>query len=332
MTANAAAVNYAVLQREVARQLGWDRTPANWSSIQTLDFTDILASGLRQFYYPVGIAGEKKSHAWSFLYPLAEFELSAAYTDGTITIASGVVTGSGTVFPTWADQGDLWVDQGRYTVASRDSDTQLTLDDTTVAAAAGSGYTLRRHYYDLPDDFGGMVSDGFTYRRDEQFHLPDITIVSERDIRQIDRAFNNDIYPSIAALIPIPPTATQSSRWKVTFYPLAETQYFVEYRYEAIPPVIDATNDYPYGATEHGETIIASCLDMAEQKIKGSYDLHQGFLERLTQSVMHDRRSYSVHTLGFGVKSRGLQNEMGSLRSYREDTPYGNLQTSFNPN
>lgn len=65
-----------------------------------------------------------------------------AYSTGTIAIDDGIVTGSGTDFPTYAAEGKLTVGGVTYTVDSRGSGTALTLDNLLVDVTAGTSYSL----------------------------------------------------------------------------------------------------------------------------------------------------------------------------------------------
>ena len=329
-------VTFTDLQGEVARELGWDRTAGNWSAVQNSDFAIILDSGLRKFYSGE-IPGESTSHQWTFLYPIAELELSASYSTGTITTASGdatVVLTTG-VWPTWTAEGELWYtstaggEQKRYEVLSRTSDTHIELTENVALAditTAGT-YTLRRVHYVLPTDFGGMESDSFAYRRDQQWHLPNIQIVGEADIRRLDRENNGDIYPRYATLAPIAPTASASTQWRVRFYPLAEQAYTVEYRYKVNPATVTSGAPYAYGGVFYAEAIIAAVLDAAQQRIHGSKERHAEFLSCMRQAIFHDRRAFAKHTLGRGVGDRYSQGN--TLAEFRRNTPMSNVTTSF---
>lgn len=59
---------------------------------------------------------------------------------GTYNVTTGVVTrASGTqVFPTWIADGRLLINGSIYTVNTRDSDTQVTLDDTSLTGVSGA--------------------------------------------------------------------------------------------------------------------------------------------------------------------------------------------------
>lgn len=65
------------------------------------------------------------------------------YNTGTVTVASGVVTLASGTFPNWAASGSVVVGSDTYTVNTRDSDTQVTLDDLTVNVGAGASYVIK---------------------------------------------------------------------------------------------------------------------------------------------------------------------------------------------
>lgn len=329
-------------------EMGWGRTPKNWTSTNDTDFGIACKEGYRSFLYPQTVPGERKSHNWSFLYPMGTLQLTEGYSTGSIADISGVtVGGSGT---TWTSVSDwipnavleVTVDSGNTVhneIASVNSNTSLTLkavthtwEDPTLATL--SSYVIRRDAYYLPDDFGGMVSDSFTYRRDEQWQLPQIKIVGEAEIRKIDRVNSGDIYPRYATIVPIAPVAQvsgtggKSTRWMVKFYPLPEQTYYLEYRYHAIPPALDEdTNIYHYGGAEHSQTIVAAVIDALYRRVHASNEKREEFLTRLHQSILHDRRNYQPGNLGRGT---GYEYGREALRGFRESTPTGNITTTFN--
>ncbi len=72
--------------------------------------------------------------------------LPASYRAGTIGVARGIVTLSGGNFPKWAAGGALTIAGSQYTVASRESDVHVTLDNTTINYQAGTAYSLDIEY------------------------------------------------------------------------------------------------------------------------------------------------------------------------------------------
>ena len=69
------------LRKDVARYLGYDRDSENWSESEAEDVDAVISIGLRQFYRPTRLPGEKYSHQWSFLRPLGQMLLVAEVGD-----------------------------------------------------------------------------------------------------------------------------------------------------------------------------------------------------------------------------------------------------------
>lgn len=65
--------SYDSIRRELGRMLGTGRDYTGWGTDVTQDAEDIIKSGLRSFYWPVGPDGQ--THVWSFLRQLGTLEL-----------------------------------------------------------------------------------------------------------------------------------------------------------------------------------------------------------------------------------------------------------------
>jgi len=307
VTANSLAVSYTDLQSEVALALGWNPTAASWTPAQTNSlWPRINKKALYQAYFPEPFPDERVGHGWSFLKPRGSLTLNAPYSTGTVTIVAGVATLAAGTWPSWAASGDLWVGTGRYPVNTRDSNSQLTLVDTSVTASAGTSYRLIQHAYDLPSDFQRMLSNALTYRRD-QSACGTIELVHPGDLMRADRD-GSEGTPTKAAVTPVAPTATDDARWVLQFAdPLPNQAFVVEYDYEASPPLLDGTGVkvYPYGGPPFSRMFLASYIDAAYQTIRDSMEMHGPFLEALRQAVMYDRAAHAPHTMGFGARSKG---------------------------
>ena len=117
------------------------------------------------------------------------------------------------------------------------------------------------------------------------------------------------------------------TRWRVSFYPVPEQTYYLEYRYHAIPPALDASNNiYHYGGAEHSQTILASVVDALYRRVRSSNEKREDFMGRLRQSILHDRRNYNTGNLGQKLNYTDAKN---ALRDFRENTPSGNITTTF---
>jgi hypothetical protein len=323
VAANTLAVSYTDLQSEVALALGWNPTAASWTSAQTNTlWPRINKKALYQAYYPEPLDGERVGHGWSFLKPRGSLTLNVPYTTGTVAIAAGVVTLTGGTWPSWAASGDLWVDGGRYPVNTRDSNSQITLVDTTVAVSAGETYELIQHAYDLPSDFARMQSNALTFRRD-QTTCGEIPLVHPVDLMKSDRDGSTGT-PTKAAVTPVAPTATNDARWQLQFAdPLPNEALIIEFDYEASPPLLDGSGVkiYPYGGPPFSRMYLASYIDAAFQTIRDSFEMHGAFLEALRQAVMYDRAAHAPHTMGFGARSKGSRTI--DYQKYRASTYRG---------
>jgi hypothetical protein len=303
-------VTFARIQEAVALEAGWDPTVANWSTERSNMFETIKREAMDQVIEnPPTLPGERAGYKWSFLTPFASLELSIPYATGTVGIASGVVTLTSGTWPTWAAQGDLWIEDNdemrRYSVNTRDSNTQITLDDTSVAVTAGETYSLKRHSYNLPSDFGGMLSDDFTFRRDSLYPGRTVKHVGSHDLRRIDREFVDGGPPSVYSLDPIAPTASAGTTWKVTFAPVADNIYFLEYQYYVVSGDLVTAGTYAYGGSLLSEAILASVraatasrlfMPQAEQR-------YNEFVRKLKAAIDDDRRKKPID---YGAGRYGL--------------------------
>ncbi len=296
-TSTGLSTTYAVLCQEIAHFVGWRRGPT-WSAERTATLDAIIRSGLNKFYYPT--LGKTETYQWSFLRPLSTMQTTAPYATGTVTIANGVVTLSGGVFPSWAAQGELVVNSETYPVSTRDSDTQLTLTNDWVDVSTASVFSLGRPAYDLPVDFTGRLASEITFRPGVNEAYPPIRITEPGALQSKQQGNPYSGVPYLAAVRPKAFVATTGQRWQLILYPTPDDAYELFYRYKVKPGMLDSTNIYPLGGDQHGETILESCLAIAEQRLMDGGDgIHAAaFAERLAASIAEDRDSFTPDTIG----------------------------------
>lgn len=261
----------------------------------------VVDIGCRAVYHPEVLPNEVGVHVWSFMQPkLLSFALSQPYSTGTITVATGVVTGSGTSFPSWAADGELVVDGVSYSVATRSSGTSLTLDDTSVSAAAGSAYTLQQVDYELPELFGGFQGDlylnqtqsslGYILRR-----APQEELLGYQKSGIADYAAQ----PSRYAVFPKDMTGSADQRWMLTVWPLPDAAYTLSGFYVFNPYQLTSSLTFPMGGLPLSECFREAVLAAAEVEFKGEAGLHnQLFRQRLIAAVAYDRLMSNPGILG----------------------------------
>lgn len=311
MAESTLTLKYSTFRSRIAHELGYGAAgstgASTWDTEQTRQIADCLTSGLHQALYGVG-------YRWRFLEPTRTFTTTASLTAGTITVVDGVVTGSGTSFPSTAADWDLIVNGVAYGVASYSSATSITLDDLTLDVTAGTTYELARMAYTLDDDFGSMTQ--LTYVPEEGRRIP-VAIVNEALIRQL-RASWSLAYtgsPRYGAVRP-KSSYTTGQRFELLLWPMANEVFRIDYKCHIIPNAM-ASDEYPPGGAPYSEMYLASCLAVAEQRYKGGPGKHAADFQRLAKAAAEfDRRQVTAETLG-PMEDRSDDTQAYGIDGYR---------------
>ena len=297
--------NYHDLQREIGGYLGFGRVPSDYSPADIELVESYIESGIRQFSFPPPVGGAP-GHQWSFLTPVTTLVTTAPFSDSTITIAAGVATLASGSWPSWSAQGDLTFSGNTYPVDSYNSVTnKITLEDTSVAQAVAVTYELSRPTYDLPDSFGGMIGD-MTYSPGVT-NTKSIERIGENQMRMIrQRDSLNTGKPELVAVRPKTKTTSASTRWVAQFYRTPDDAYTLTYQFGILPDRLTVDDLYAYGGMAHAETLLESCLSVAESRSEDEAGVHhQRFLERLSASIDYDRNLSAEHLGYMGDRSDG---------------------------
>lgn len=280
------------LLRHVGRFLAFDRDPDNWTADELADVEDIVSAGLRAFY---------TAHDWKFLRPEATLVTTAPYSTGTIAVTSGVVTLTGGTWPSWAQtDGELRVNSTPYAIASRDSDTQLTLTDTSLTVASGSTYSLARPTYQLPDNFAGL--EGYlTWQVGAGSYDPPRS-VGEAMLRRLRSQPTGTGRPLHYAVRCKSSDGTTGQRWEIEFCPTPNAEYRFDYCYFVNAEALTAAAPYPLGGMTHAETIRLACLAAAEETLDdaGPGPKLQLYVAALATSIRRDTEMHTPDSLGVG--------------------------------
>ena len=262
---------------------------SSYSNDQTSDIEECIGDGLRDVY---------AAHSWSFFRPVETIATVAPYSTGTITIASGVVTLTTGTFPSWAAVGVLKIDNEYYDVDTRDGDTQVTLEDTSVTEATSSSYELGRPEYDLPTAFEAIEGD-LTYEPGQSDFYPPIRQRHDAEIRrrrQDDPYHDRPLYFGIRT-VEFDPTV--GSRRRLTLYPTPDAAYVIKARMKLRATMIDAVNQYPVGGESLSQVITEACLAAAERNYDEQENRHtKRFQEMLPLAIQADKEMTSPTQLG----------------------------------
>lgn len=148
---------------------------------------------------------------------------------------------------------------------------------------------------DLPDSFGRVLGEiSFA----PTLYLASILMISENKIMTMKGQDSTVGPPRYAAVRGKSgtPTATAGQRSEIIWYPIPDAAYTLKYKYEGYSGKLTAANPYPLGGMKHSETIMESCLAVAEQRANDEKGLHwEQFVSLLTASMAQDRKSGARH-------------------------------------
>lgn len=281
--------SYNSLLERVGHELFGIRS--GFSADQTTDILQCIRDGLHYVY---------TAHDWSFFRPVEDITTTAPYATGTVTIASGVVTLTGGTFPTWAAQGIIKVSNSYYSVASRDGDTQITLDNTSVTVAAATAFQLARPEIPLADTFEAIAGDSdLTYYPDQNQLYPPVRQRHDQWIRakqMDDPYYDRPCYYSVRT-VEFDPTV--GSRKRLALYPTPDAAYTLRVPMILRPTMIDATNQYPVGGETLSQLIVEACLMSVELDFNRKPDRHTAqFQQMLPLAIQADLEKSAPTSLG----------------------------------
>ena len=284
------AASYDSLLERVGHELFGIRS--GFSSDEETDILQCIKDGLHYVY---------TAHDWSFFRPVEDISTTAPYATGTVTIAAGVVTLTGGTFPSWAADGLLKVSNAYYSVNTRDGNTQITLDDTSVTVAAATAFQLGRPEIPLADSFEAIANDSdLTYYPDQNELYPPVRQRHDQYVRS--KQMNDPYYdrPCFYSVRTVEFDPTVGSRKRLAFYPTPDAAYVLRVPMILRPTMIDSTNQYPVGGETLAQLIVQACLMAVEmdfyEKTDGRHT--RRFYEMLPLAIQADLQKSAPTHLG----------------------------------
>lgn len=151
---------------------------------------------------------------------------------------------------------------------------------------------------DLPDDCDGII-EGFTVTTGDAAAtiIPVIPVLALLKLRATSPTTE---IPKYAAIRPkdTDPTTSVSQRYEVMWCPTPnDSSDKVQYEYPVQVDSIGSTDTYLPGGASHGQTIVTSCLAVAEQLLTPDEQIHQqAFQQRLQASIEYDKRNQQTRS------------------------------------
>jgi hypothetical protein len=302
-------ITLATLKEEVQRFMGYGRStvfntlPAAFQG----DVTSIINRGLRQFYFPPILPGETSAHQWSFLRYHATINLPAPVTTtATCTVVNGVATFNSAILNDTHRHVVVKFTSldGYYEVANRNSTTVLTLRDTTINIGAATTVTFYWNRADM--DESGIDLNVYYGIGAGRGPLRNVNSSYILNLQQ-NQVSTHIGYPELFSVEPSTwpaPTLQAEQAFHIRFYPFANQATSLSIRQRLAPDGLTNDADSPLGGVAHYETIVASCLAIAEEfGDTPSSKYRELFMQRLTASIMADRTGMYASNFGYNGDS-----------------------------
>jgi len=312
-------VTFTELRNAVSYFLGYGPT-APTSGTKSTIVDNIVKSGLRQVYWPPPLSGV--THSWSWLQPLGSITTNEPYDTGTVTTSGTTVTLSDGTFPSWVDSAcELVIDDVPYAIASRDGDTQLTLESALPSDVTDSEYSVIRRKMILPDDFGRLVGS-LTF--EAEYTLFMVPQTSEGYIRELYQTQLLEGRPQYVAIVPKKSDQSELQSFMFFFYPIPDDTYTLSYRYMVSPDMLESTTgEHPYGSVRFGELFLESCLSVAEERMNDTQGVHKAkFMERLAAAISEDLQASPRY---LGRLGKTIESQL-SRSSWRDKIYYNGVE------
>jgi hypothetical protein len=168
--------------------------------------------------------------------------------------------------------------------------------------------------YDLPDDYNGLQGE-FTFQPTDSTYLT----CKRCGIGQIERLLQQLMgvtdKPTACAIYMKQSDGAMGQRWAISFAPLPDAAYTLTYTSDILPHALSSTKPWPLGGAAHGETILESCLAVAESRFNDESPAggnHQAkFSERLTASIAADIRDNRPAYMGYNGDNSDMREQGG---------------------
>lgn len=155
---------------------------------------------------------------------------------------------------------------------------------TTLSTVAGTDD------YTLSANFGGMIGS-MTYAASDNRWVA-VERIGESQLRLLRQRENGTAQSSPVKMAVRAKSSDGSNgqRFELMLWPNPDKVYTLSYRYHALPSKLTVADPYPLGGEAHAETIMESCLAIAEERQENNAGIHTAkFMQRLQASIAYDR-------------------------------------------
>lgn len=302
------AITVEELRANLLLSLGLNRDYDQLDATTQADVDRVWRSGRRKFL---------AAHDWSYLQTLYTFVTPAKYDTGTITVAAGVVTLTGGTFPADTDDYVFIPESGNvYAVVSRDGNTQITLEDTSVTITLAEDFELYRVKFDLPSNFARFVTP-LTIENSQYDDLTELPVFPEFTLRAVGGR-STPVYgrPEAFTVFQTVDDETGVFTPYIKVYPIPDQQYTVTGRVQIEPgdSLAEAgTICHPMFSELLNEAVLSAGEQMYQA---GTQTVHtQNFSAWLPRFIERDRKMRGVKHLPPRNRRRHRRDPLHDLRN-----------------
>ena len=166
--------------------------------------------------------------------------------------------------------------------------------------------------YDMPGEFASI--EGAITSTSTSTNYPVIRLTGQQSIREMRQTQTGATgHPTAAALEWLEHEGVTGQRAQLSFFPTPDAAYEVEYQMVVLAEALTDVRRFPYGGAVHAETIVESCLAVAESRFNGTIGVHAAeFQKRLAVSISQDSqlcRAEIIGTNGNGTRIADLNRD-----------------------
>lgn len=288
------ALDFEGLMKLTAEAAGYGyraTTGDGLSSNAVIEIGLYVESGYRDFI---------NAYDWSFTRPVTTSVLWSAASDAIAdATATTIASTTDTFFPTMVGSTITFTVSGNtYLIDGYISSTIVSVTTSPVGEAALAAFTIATTgEYRLPDDFGGLAGDVYFAANDGRW-LP-IKQTGLADVLRLLQGSTSTSRPTHLAIQPLTMGTTTGQRFAFLVWRIPSSNYTIRYRYQVLPDKL-STGTYPYGGSQHAETIKFSCFAAMElSKLQGQNSYDAKYQQLLRQSIRRDKKFMTASEVGF---------------------------------
>jgi len=173
---------------------------------------------------------------------------------------------------------------------------------------------------DMPEDFGRLIGDGFTFAANAQVP-PVLADVGEGKIRNLRLQMSETGRPRVAGFRRKTIDGVAGQLWEVMWYPTPDDAYEVTYRYEALVDALTSAAPQPLGGIKYAETLRASCIAAAAARVNSNRggDEFVDFIRILASSIERDKAESAKFFGNVGTHGEYENHSAGGSETHRDN-------------